>query len=449
MKDFDLIVIGSGTAAGAVVRRCAKAGWSVAVIDREPYGGTCALRGCDPKKMLRRGPEVADAARRMAGRGVEPEGLRLDWAGLQAHKRSFTDPVPEKREASFREMGVAAFHGVARFTGRETLEVDGEALRARRIVIAAGMKPRPLGFPGAELAVDSTAFLELEALPRRVLFIGGGYVSFEFAHMAARAGAEVTVLNRGPRPLKAFDPDLVDRLVERSREIGIDVRAEAEVEAIERFEEGLRVRARVAGEARRFDADLVVHGGGRVPALDELDLAAGEVRAGEGGVEVDAHLRSVSNPAVYAAGDAAATAGPPLTPVSALEGKAVAANLLEGDHAAPDYLGVPSVVFSLPPLTRVGMLEAEAREQGLEVDVRFTDMGAFFTSRRVREPAAAAKVLIERGAERVLGAHLLGPEAVELVNLFALAIRNGLDADALRNFVSAYPSGGSDLTSLL
>lgn len=449
MRDFDLIVVGSGTAAGAVANRCASAGWSVAVIDREPYGGTCALRGCDPKKMLRRGPEIADAAGRMAGRGVEAEDLRLDWPGLQAHKRSFTDPVPERREGSFRELGIATLHGVARFTGPSALEVAGEALQAGRIVIAAGMEPRPLGFPGAELAIDSTAFLELERLPRRVLFIGGGYVSFEFAHMAARAGVEATVLNRGSRPLRAFDPDLVDRLVARSAEAGIGIVTEAEVEAIERSGDGFTVRAQVGGEAQRFEADLVVHGAGRVPALDALDLAAGEVRAGAQGVEVDAHLRSVSNPAVYAAGDAAATEGPPLTPVSALEGKVVAANLLEGDHASADYSGVPSAVFTLPPLTRVGLLEAEAREQGLDFDTRFTDMGTFFTSRRVGERTAAAKVLIERGTHRVLGAHLLGPEAIELVNLFALAIRSGLDARALGGFVSAYPSGGSDLTSLL
>jgi len=449
MREFDLIVIGTGTAAAAVVRRCAEAGWSIAVVDNRPYGGTCALRGCDPKKMIRRGPEIIDAARRMANLGVHTEGLRLDWAGLQRHKRSFTDPVPQKREAAFRDMGIATLHGTARFTGETTLEVNGEALRAGRIVIATGMAPRPLDLPGEELVTSSEAFLEFEALPRRIIFIGGGYISFEFAHFAARADIEVTVLSRGDRPLKQFDADLVAMLVDRSRAAGITIHDEAEATAVERRGDSLVVRAAVSGETRTFQADLVVHGAGRVPALDELDLQAGDVTADKDGVQVNAYLRSVSNPAVYAAGDAAATAGPPLTPVSALEGKVVAANLIEGDCATADYTGVPSAVFTLPALTRVGLSVDEARVQNLDFETKFSDMRSWFTTRRVAESAGAAKVLIERDTGRILGAHILGPDSVELINLFALAMRTRLRKADLEKFVSAYPSGASDLSSLI
>lgn len=449
MREFDLIVIGTGTAAGAVANRCAKAGWSVAVIDNRPYGGTCALRGCDPKKMLRRGPEIVDAARRMGGRGIAPDGLHIDWPGLYAHKRSFTDPVPEKREQGFADKGIATLHGTARFTGRDTLAVGGEELRGGHVVIASGMKPRPLAMPGAELVTTSDEFVDLEHLPRRVLFIGGGYISFEFAHMAVRADAHVTVLTRGARPLTGFDPDLVDMLAERSRDTGIDLRTHAEVEAVEQTEDGLRVQASVNGQTQHFTADLVVHGAGRVPAIDELDLEKAEVRASKRGVEVTEYLQSPTNPAVYAAGDAAATAGPPLTPVSALEGKVVAANLLEGNHATPDYTGVPSAVFTIPALARVGLLEEEAKQQGLDVEVKFSDMRGWFTVRRVRETHAAAKVLIEQGTGHIIGAHLLGPESTEIINLFALAMRSGLRADHLKNFVSAYPSAGSDLSYLV
>ncbi|MEK0081890.1 dihydrolipoyl dehydrogenase family protein [Benzoatithermus flavus] len=448
-KSYDLVVIGTGTAAGVVANRCRKAGWSVAVIDNRPYGGTCALRGCDPKKMLRRGPEIVDAARRMEGRGIAPDGLHIDWAALQTHKRGFTDPVPAKRERGFAEQGIATFHGTARFLDQTTIAVGDDRLQGRRIVIATGMKPRPLGIPGEALVTTSDQFLELEHLPRRVLFIGGGYISFEFAHMAARTDAGVTVLTRGPRPLTAFDPDLAGLLVERSRAIGIDLHTRATVEAVERDEAGLRVWASVGGTRRAFEAELVVHGAGRIPAIDELDLAAGEVRAGKRGVEVNEHLQSTSNPAVYAAGDAAATAGPPLTPVSSLEGKVVAANLLQGNHATPDYTGVPSAVFTIPALARVGLLEEEAKAQGLDVEVKFTDMRGWYTVQRVGETHAAAKVLVEKNTGRIVGAHLLGPESVEAINLFALAMRNGLGADALKNFVSAYPSAGSDLGYLV
>lgn len=449
MPDFDLIVVGTGVAASTVAGRCRKAGWSVAVVDRLPYGGTCVLRGCDPKKVLRRGAEIVDAARRLDGSGIEPGGLRIDWPRLQAFKRGFTDPVPEARERGFVEKGIATFHGTARFVDGNTVTVGGERLRGRFVVIAAGMRPRPLGIPGAELVTTSDGFLELEHLPRRVLLIGGGYISFEFAHMAARTGSRVTVLARGPRPLKGFDPDLVGMLVERSRGVGIDLRTDAEVEAVERAGDGLRVRAAVGGETRYFEADLVVHGAGRVPAIDDLDLDGAGVRAGRKGVEVDEYLQSPSNPAVYAAGDAAATAGPPLTPVSGLEGKVVATNLLEGNRARPDYTGVPSVVFTIPALARVGLLEEEAREQSLDFSCEFNDMGDWFTTRRVGETHAAAKVLVERGTGRIVGAHLLGPESGEVINLFALAMRSGLGAGDLKGFVSAYPSAGSDLGYLV
>lgn len=443
--DFDVIVIGTGTAAGNIAGKCRQAGWSVAVIDRRPFGGTCALRGCDPKKILRRGPEIADAARRLAGQGIEPEGLRIDWPGLNAFKRRFTDPVPKKREQGFVKQGMATFHGTARFTGPTSVIVEGKQLQGRYIAIATGAKPRPLGFPGEEHVTLSDEFMELERLPRRILFIGGGYISFEFAHMAARAGAEVTVLTRGNRPLKGFEPDLVDRLLERSQEVGITFYAHATVEGMEKNDSGLRVQASMEGKRQFFEADLVVHGAGRVPAVDDLDLAKAGVKANKQGIEVNHYLQSVTNPAVYAAGDVAATEGPPLTPVSSLEGRIAAGNMLQGNHTRPDYTGIPSVVFTIPALSRVGLLEAEARAQGVDFSCKFSDMRSWYTTRRVGETHAAAKVLTENGTGRILGAHLLGAESSEVINLFSLAMRSGLQASHLKEFVSAYPSAGSDI----
>lgn len=447
--NFDVIVIGTGTAGATVAGRCRKAGRSVAILDDLPFGGTCALRGCDPKKLLRRGAEIVDAAQRMDGNGIVRGGLRADWPALMAFKRSFTDPVPAKREKSFQEQGMSTFHGTARFTGQATVAVGGDVLEGRHIVIASGARPRPLDMPGGELVTTSTAFMEIETLPRRVLFIGGGYISFEFAHMAARASAEVTILTRGDRPLSGFEPDLVDRLVARAAGTGIRLHVNADVEGVERSGDGLGVRAKVDGKPEEFAADLVVHGAGRVPAVDALDLEQANVRAGKNGVEVNEFMQSVSNPRVYAAGDAAATGGPPLTPVSNLEGKIAAANLLDGNHASADYTGIPSVVFTLPALARVGLLESEAAEQGLDFAPKFTDMSGWFTARRVGETHAAAKTLVENGTGRILGAHLLGPQSSELINMFALAMRSRLTADDLKNFISAYPSAGSDIGYLI
>jgi glutathione reductase (NADPH) len=184
MDNYDVIVIGSGTAAQVAAARVRRAGRSVAIIDHHPFGGTCALRGCDPKKMLVSGAEVADWARRMHRRGVVGE-VRIDWKELIAFKRTFTDPVPKKREESFAKQAIDAFHGVACFGGPDTVLVEGRALKGRNIVIAAGARPIPLDFPGAEYAIASDAFMELEDLPKRIVMVGGGYVA-AFAHRRPR-----------------------------------------------------------------------------------------------------------------------------------------------------------------------------------------------------------------------------------------------------------------------
>jgi glutathione reductase (NADPH) len=360
-RTFDLFFIGTGAAASTVANRCRAAGWSVAIVDERPYGGTCQLRGCDPKKVLRRAAEVIDAARLMRGKGIADPGLTIDWPALMRFKRGFTEPVPSRKQQAFAEGGIATLSATARFVAEDAIEVAGERLEARHIVIASGAEPVPLPIEGAEHLTTSDAFLDLDELPPRVLFVGGGYVSFEFAHLAARADAEVVVLDRGERPLKAFDGDLVARLLDRTRGLGITFHARAAVEAIEPAEGGLRVHADIDGRRETFATDLVVHGAGRAPALAQLDLERGKVRADKKGVAVDEHLQSVSNPRVYAAGDAAATAGPPLTPVASLEGQVVASNLLDGNTRTPDYTGVPSAVFTIPALARVGLDEAEAR----------------------------------------------------------------------------------------
>lgn len=446
-KTYDLVVIGAGMAGTAAANKCASAGWRVAIVDELPYGGTCALRGCDPKKMLRRGAEVIDAARLMEGRGIVPGGLAIDWAGLMKHKRSFTDNVPGKMEAGLKANGVETLHGHVRFVGETTLQRDGGGrLEARNILIATGAVPRPLEFPGAELLADSTDFLELPALPPRVVFVGGGFISFEFAHIAARAGAEVTIVHHSERPLRRFDPDLVAMLVERSRAVGIRIVTGAEPERLTREGDGYCLRA--GGE--NFEADLVVHGAGRVAAVANLDLAAGGVDvAPSGGVAVHGHLQSVSNPAVWAAGDAAASPGEPLTPVAVFEGKVAASNMLKGKRIVPDYTGVPSAVFTIPELVRVGMLEEEARAAGLDLHVSFTDTSGWFSNRRIGESHAAAKVLIDKATGKLVGAHMFGPEYSEIINFFGLAMRTGLKASDLKKMVSAYPSVGSDLGALI
>lgn len=448
-QNFDLVVIGTGSAASTVASACRSEGWEVAIVDSRPFGGTCALRGCDPKKVLVGAAEAIDWDQRLQGKEVLKGHSEIDWPALMGFKRTFTDPVPAAREKGFSKQGIKTFHGRARFTGPLKVQVGSENLEGRYVLIAAGSKPRSLGIPGEEHLTTSDQFLDLEALPRRIAFIGAGYISMEFAHVAAHAGAEVTVLHRSEHILPGFDPDLTTPLAERTRNLGVGLQLQTTAEAIEKSGGGLKVTATRKGKTRVFETDMVVHGAGRVPEIDDMNLDAGGVKAGAKGVTVNEYLQSVSNPNVYAAGDAAASGGLPLTPVASHEGGIVAANLLQGNHARPDYRGIPTVAYTTPPVASVGLSEKAARAQGLKFKVNHADTSGWYSSRRVAESCSGFKVLIEEESGRIVGAHLLGPQAEETINLFALAIRQGISAADLKQTIFAYPTHASDVQYML
>jgi glutathione reductase (NADPH) len=444
---YDLVVVGTGVTS-AVASRCREAGWTVAVVDSRPFGGTCALRGCVPKKTLVSAAEAVHATRDMADQGVPAGTLTIDWGPLMRFKRSLVDPTPERTEQTWAKMGVEQFHGRARFVGPSSLAVGDERLIGRRVLIAAGSMPAPLGFPGAERLTTSEEFLNLDRLPPRIVFVGGGYIAFEFAHLAARAGVHATILHRGPRPLEGFDPDLVDLLVTRTRDVGIRVELDTEVRGIEALGAGLVVRGAQRGEDRRFEADMAVHSAGRVPELDDLDLPAAGVERETRGITVNEFLQSVSNPLVYAGGDAAAS-GPPLTPKADHDVAVLATNLLEGNRQTPNYDGIASAVFSLPPLASAGLTEAAARAAGRQFRTNWQDTSAWFNTRRVGETVSGYKVLIEEQTDRIIGAHLLGPHADETINVFAVAIRLGIPARDLKQTLFSYPTQSSDIRFML
>jgi len=446
---YDLVAIGTGSAASAVASRCRAAGWRVAIVDSLPFGGTCALRGCDPKKVLVGAADAIDWARRMNGKGIRSEQLHIDWNELMRFKRSFTEPVAKNREENFRRAGIEAFHGLARFVGPNALEIGNRVLETRYAVIATGQRPADLGIPGQEHLTTSDQFLELDKLSRRIVFIGGGYIAFEFGHIAMRAGSQVTILHRGAQPLPRFEPDLVAQVVEKTRDLGADVQLGTAAERVAASSNRLAVHTSRGGEKRAFEGDMVVHAAGRVPNIGDLNLeSAGIQWDGKRGVRVNEFLQT-SNPAVYAAGDAADTEGPPLTPVAGYEGVIVALNLLEGNHHKPDYTGIPTVVFTIPPLASVGLSEERARQQGLRFKTKHERTTNWYSSRRVGESTSGYKVLVEEGTDRILGAHLLGSQAEEVINLFALAIRSGIPAKDLKNALFAYPSHGSDVGYML
>lgn len=448
-ESLDLVVIGTGAGGSSPASRCGEAGWRVAVVDDQPYGGTCAVRGCDPKKVLVGAADLVAWHRRMAGHGVAADA-RMEWPALMRFKRTFTDPVPASREAAFQKAGIATYHGAARFIGEDCLMVPGRELEARHFVIASGADPKRLDIPGEEHLRTSTDFLELDQLPKRIALVGAGYIAFEFAHIARRAGAEIVMLGR-EKALAQFDQDLVQRLVAHTRTLGVDVRLNAPATAIEACGGGYRVHFGGPSGDEALEADLVVHAAGRVPKTRELDLGTAKVRTdARGAVEVNEHLQSMSNPRIYATGDATLPPGSlSLTPVATHEGLVVTSNLLHGNQKKPDYRGIPSVVFTIPPLAAVGLTEAQALRQGLDVRVKREDTSQWYSNRRVNESCAMFKTIVENGSDRILGAHLLGPHADEVINLFALAIRHGLTATDLKHQIYAYPTSGSDVAYML
>ncbi len=448
-REYDVVVIGTGVAGSDIAWHCRNGGMRVAITDYRDYGGTCALRGCVPKRVLASAAGAVARVRNQLGNGVSGK-VSIDWPQLVAFERTFTDPVPRRKEEGFRKAGIHTYHGFARFAGEKRLTIDGNALTTRYIVIAAGAHPRPLNVPGEDLMTSSDDFFYLEALPERIVFVGGGYISFEFAHVAAGAGSAVTILQRSGRVLKGFDPDIVDRLVLASEEIGIDVQVNMPLVSIERNAAGLRVRAGREGEEKTFDADMVVNGAGRVSAIEGLDLAAGNVETDCRGIVVDDHLRSVSNPAVYVAGDANQKSLQ-LTPVAVMDAHIVVDNILGGNARVADYSVVPSAVFTTPPLASVGLTEEAAKEKGIPYVVNAGDLSARFTNRSIGQRHVGYKLLVDEDSRRILGAHLIGPHVEEVINIFALAIRHNLTVDdlTLDAIPWAYPSSIYDIIHMV
>ena len=445
VRTFDVFVIGTGSAGSSAAFACAEAGLKVGISDDLPFGGTCALRGCDPKKMLVAAEETVDLFNRMKSAGAVSGSVAIDWAGLMKFKRSFTDLLPSARERSYADAGIAAFHGHAEFAASDRLSIGDENISAAHFVIATGERPMDLQFSGDEHVIDSTHFLECETLPANIVFVGGGYISFEFAHICARAGSKATIFHRGKRPLEQFDVQLVGKLVEATETLGIDVLLEFAVSSVVRNADGFTV---TAGD-RTIETDLVVHGAGRMPAIGDLNLDAAGVDWNRKGVAVNDFLQSTSNPRVYAAGDAARTGGPPLTPVANYTGSIAAKNILKPNTRKAHFGNIPSIVFTTPSLGSVGLTQDRAEGQALAYRINEGDSSRWYSSRRVNEKTSAYRVLIDKESDRILGAHVLGPGTEELINLFALAMQSDLTATKIQNTMMAYPTYGSDMYYLV
>ncbi|MEM1085134.1 MAG: NAD(P)/FAD-dependent oxidoreductase [Verrucomicrobiota bacterium] len=441
---FDVIIIGSGTSAYYAATPLIEAGRKVAIIDERPFGGTCALRGCQPKKYLVANAEAVAMASHLVGKGIA-EAPRTDWKALQALKNEFLEGRAEDEVKDWREAGATPIAGRARLVAEDVVEVEGQRLKTEHIILATGASPVRADIPGKEFVCISDDFLEMPGLPERLLFVGGGYISFEFAFVAAYAGARVTILQRSEQVLKQFESEMVGIVLEAASKLGIEVRTSESLSSV--TQEGGRLLAETT-KGDQLIIDRIIEATGRAPNLSVLEGDQGKVEHGRGGVVVDEFLRSVSNPRVFAIGDCAAS-GPALAPVGDEHGKAVARSILSGELVKPRLEVIPSAAFTIPSLASVGLTEEQARMRGLRFRVNRNLAIGWASSKRIGEAHAGFKVLVSEDDGSILGAHLARHEAADVINIFAIAMKHGIKAEDLRHFPWAYPTMSSDLKNMV
>ncbi|QDU80068.1 Glutathione amide reductase [Polystyrenella longa] len=447
-NQFDVIVVGTGPAGSKIARSTAKSGSRVALIESREFGGTCALRGCNPKKVFVHAASLIDQIHRADGKLITDHGVNIDWQQLCAFKNKFTEPVAAKSERSFQDDGIETFHGTAKFSDETRICVDDLALDANRIVIATGAKPTPLTIPGEEYLIHSDEFMELDHLGDRIVFVGGGYISMEFAHVVARCGKKVTVIDHQDHVLTGFDTDLVKLLQNYSQQRGIDFRLGHRVVGIDGA--GNKSKKVILEDGGLIECDMIIHGAGRDPSISTLQLDVGHVDFEDQGIIVDQYMRSTSNPIVYAAGDCAASGKPKLTPTANEEARIIADNLFNNEpETLPSYGHIPRVAFTIPAIAAVGMSQEEAKESHSEVDVRFEETSSWNSNRKTGETVAGYKLIIDKQTDLILGAHLLGPQAEETINIFALAMRYNLTATNLKATLFAFPTHAADIRKMV
>ena len=445
---YDVVIVGGGNAAFGVTVPTRKAGLKVVMIEDRDLGGTCPNRGCTPKKALVAAAHALHEIGQAHVHCISVGKPTLDWAALIDREKEMIAGIPDSLAETLQERGVELIRDQAKFVGPNTVEVGGREIEAKHIVIATGSKHRPLPIPGAELMITSDEVLSEPELPESVLFVGGGVIALEFGHVYARAGAKVTVLEVLPQLLPALDADAVEQVRKESRRIGIVVHTGVKVKRVERASKRLRTVFEVDGKELSIESDRVVNGAGRIANVDQLDLEAGNIAHEGFRVSVDETMRSTSNPSVHLCGDV--LSGPPqLSPIATYEGRLVGANIVEGPKHRPDYANLPSCVYTIPSLATVGLSEAKAKDKGLKTRTQVNDMEYWFSTRTFAETVAWSKIIINEASDAIVGAHFVGHSGEELINIFGLAMKHGIKASQIRDFIFAYPTFSADIKHML
>lgn len=442
---FDVAIIGGGNAGFGASAVLNDAGKSIAFIEEREFGGTCPNRGCTPKKVLVAAAHALHEIEQAPKHGIELGEAKLNWTKLIDRKEEMIDFIPGAMLSTAKNRGTV-FEGTAQFVGPNTLQVGDDTIEADNIIIATGSKHRPLPIPGADLMITSDEVLSERELPGEVIFVGGGVVAMEFAHVYA--GAKVTILEALPQLLPRIDGDAVAALQAETERLGVTVKTSVTVNEVSRTGERLTVTFEHDGKVHTAAADRVINGAGRIANVDKLNLDAANVRYDGVRIEVDDYLRSTSNPAIWVAGDALVHSAQ-LSPVATHEGRIVGHNIVHGAEKTADYSVLPSAVYTVPALSTVGLTEAEAEAAGIEVAVNTVDMSDWFAAKTYGETLPWSKVLVDKATDAIVGAHLIGHHGEDLIHLFALAMRHGISASALKDTMFAFPTFAADLKSMI
>jgi glutathione reductase (NADPH) len=438
--DFDLFVIGGGSGGVRAARASAGYGARVAIAEHHRYGGTCVVRGCIPKKLLVYASQVSTAIADAAGFGWRIEGAEVDWAALIAAKDREIERLSRLYREGLEAAGAAVIAGRARLVDAHTVEVDGRRHTAAHILIATGSRPELPEVRGIELAITSNEAFHLASLGARVAIVGGGYIGVEFAGIFAGLGRRVTLLHRGEKLLRGFDEDVRDAVAAGMRGRGIQLRFGVEVTAIERGTGGLRLSV---SDGSELEVDHVLYATGRVPATTDLGLdAVGVAVDWRGAVAVDEYSRT-SVPHILAIGDCTHRLN--LTPVAIREGQAVADTLFGGCVTPVDHVDVPSAVFGQPPAAVVGLTEAEARERYPRVDIYRSSFRPLRNTLGGRDERSMVKLVVDADSGRVLGAHMVGDDAPEIIQVMAIAVRVGATKEDLDRTTAIHPTSAEEL----
>lgn len=404
----------------------------------------CSQRGCDPKKLLLASSEAFQKAKDIKGDGIAGD-VSINWRDAYNYARRYTANIPSNTEKDLKSKGIKCFHGEAKFINPNTVILDDEEIQADNFVIATGMQPLTLGIPGEEYAQTSGEFYELKDAPEKVVFIGGGYIGMEFSHLLHRAGSKVTVIEKGDQILNPFESFTANLLEKESSQMGINIIKNAQVSSIEKVDDRFIVYYAIDNNIHQITTDCVFNTAGRVPSIKTLHLEKANVVTDKGGVVVNEYLQSTTQTHIYACGDVSSKSLP-LTPLSGIEANVVGNNLT-GKKQKLEITAIPSSVYTIPQCAGIGMTEQQAKDSNKKYHIKEEDSRGWFNNRRINASLYGYKLIIEKESDAILGAHIVGPEAAEQINMFAIAMKAGMTFKELKKVIFNYPTWGNDLKS--